>query len=215
MCIRDRSLTLDVETKDKNQNEDETLEIEKDSRLLYEKLLNHFRNQIRSKIGYFILSGQLIYSIEQKNVEKQYIFQNETGPNVILQLNPDRIDLNSLFIGFKMNSEITKLCNLILKAKFKEMGMVELGRLKKYYEPGPKRIVCGRTSFLIMKGFSSSILPYEGGLLLNLNFSTRIMRDSSLWKELKQELNGNYNRCLLYTSPSPRDLSTSRMPSSA
>ena len=25
----------------------------------------------------------------------------------------------------------------------------------------------------------------------------------------------NYNTCLLYTSPSPRDLSTSRMPSSA
>ena len=25
----------------------------------------------------------------------------------------------------------------------------------------------------------------------------------------------NYNNCLLYTSPSPRDLSTSRMPSSA
>ena len=27
--------------------------------------------------------------------------------------------------------------------------------------------------------------------------------------------NGNYGFCLLYTSPSPRDLSTSRMPSSA
>ena len=26
---------------------------------------------------------------------------------------------------------------------------------------------------------------------------------------------GSYNSCLLYTSPSPRDLSTSRMPSSA
>ena len=26
---------------------------------------------------------------------------------------------------------------------------------------------------------------------------------------------GGYGRCLLYTSPSPRDLSTSRMPSSA
>ena len=194
LYFRSWSLTLEVETKDKNQNEDEILEIEKDSRRLYEKILVQFRSQIRNKIGYFIASGQLLYSIERKDTEKYIVFNNETGPNVILQLNPDRIDLNSLFLGFKMNSEITKLCNLILKAKFKEMGMVELGRLKKYYEPGPKRIVCGRTSFLIMKGFSSSILPYEGGLLLNLNFSTRIMRDSSLWKELKQELNGNYNR---------------------
>ena len=31
----------------------------------------------------------------------------------------------------------------------------------------------------------------------------------------KQRLRAQYNICLLYTSPSPRDLSTSRMPSSA
>ena len=30
-----------------------------------------------------------------------------------------------------------------------------------------------------------------------------------------EDLNGNTTTCLLYTSPSPRDLSTSRMPSSA
>ena len=33
--------------------------------------------------------------------------------------------------------------------------------------------------------------------------------------ESKKELSDRYNTCLLYTSPSPRDLSTSRMPSSA
>ena len=33
--------------------------------------------------------------------------------------------------------------------------------------------------------------------------------------KLKYELEKNVNLCLLYTSPSPRDLSTSRMPSSA
>ena len=31
----------------------------------------------------------------------------------------------------------------------------------------------------------------------------------------KHRVKGRNNRCLLYTSPSPRDLSTSRMPSSA
>ena len=35
-------------------------------------------------------------------------------------------------------------------------------------------------------------------------------------KELQEQLNTAHRRiCLLYTSPSPRDLSTSRMPSSA
>ena len=33
--------------------------------------------------------------------------------------------------------------------------------------------------------------------------------------ELIEELDEKYGNCLLYTSPSPRDLSTSRMPSSA
>ena len=34
-------------------------------------------------------------------------------------------------------------------------------------------------------------------------------------KELSKDLCAQLNNCLLYTSPSPRDLSTSRMPSSA
>ena len=34
-------------------------------------------------------------------------------------------------------------------------------------------------------------------------------------EELLIQINKKFNNCLLYTSPSPRDLSTSRMPSSA
>ena len=34
-------------------------------------------------------------------------------------------------------------------------------------------------------------------------------------RELKKKSTKKYKNCLLYTSPSPRDLSTSRMPSSA
>ena len=39
--------------------------------------------------------------------------------------------------------------------------------------------------------------------------------DGTLMKFLKDNKNINIRGCLLYTSPSPRDLSTSRMPSSA
>ena len=35
------------------------------------------------------------------------------------------------------------------------------------------------------------------------------------FKDIAMQLLGNFYDCLLYTSPSPRDLSTSRMPSSA
>ena len=38
---------------------------------------------------------------------------------------------------------------------------------------------------------------------------------SSLFDVTMERLIPEFNNCLLYTSPSPRDLSTSRMPSSA
>ena len=38
---------------------------------------------------------------------------------------------------------------------------------------------------------------------------------SNLWKQLESDFGEEVHDCLLYTSPSPRDLSTSRMPSSA
>ena len=44
----------------------------------------------------------------------------------------------------------------------------------------------------------------------------KILKTSNLIeKQIKEKLRDEHNTCLLYTSPSPRDLSTSRMPSSA
>ena len=43
--------------------------------------------------------------------------------------------------------------------------------------------------------------------------TTTSLYDTGLWSYLEPMFEEKYN-CLLYTSPSPRDLSTSRMPSS-
>ena len=59
--------------------------------------------------------------------------------------------------------------------------------------------------------------------LEDLSEEQRMMRDSTkefvdreLWAHWERFENKDYGfTCLLYTSPSPRDLSTSRMPSSA
>ena len=50
--------------------------------------------------------------------------------------------------------------------------------------------------------------------LFNMSYATSHIHDYSVkfYKNLEKELGTD---CLLYTSPSPRDLSTSRMPSSA
>ena len=49
--------------------------------------------------------------------------------------------------------------------------------------------------------YQSGLPGFIGGIILGLGFSAYVF--------------AMYNTCLLYTSPSPRDLSTSRMPSSA
>ena len=60
---------------------------------------------------------------------------------------------------------------------------------------------------------SDAALPPEDlALLRNHSFDELEVGDSA---SLERTLSTQDLRCLLYTSPSPRDLSTSRMPSSA
>ena len=61
----------------------------------------------------------------------------------------------------------------------------------------------------LLKRTNTTVILIPGGL-------TPLLQplDCMLNKQMKRLLRGMYT-CLLYTSPSPRDLSTSRMPSSA
>ena len=61
--------------------------------------------------------------------------------------------------------------------------------------------ITGGVASSLGKGLTSAAL---GALLQSRGFSVKI-----------KKLDPYLNVCLLYTSPSPRDLSTSRMPSSA
>ena len=57
----------------------------------------------------------------------------------------------------------------------------------------------------------------EGGRFSDSSIrdSTSVKSEGGDGKQPTREAAGDYHSCLLYTSPSPRDLSTSRMPSSA
>ena len=61
------------------------------------------------------------------------------------------------------------------------------------------------------KQFFSSFKNFENGEFKNNEPTALFTDEMSFWDFFKTDLNS----CLLYTSPSPRDLSTSRMPSSA
>ena len=52
-------------------------------------------------------------------------------------------------------------------------------------------------------------------VLLTHGHQDHVLDAEQIAKQNKARIISNYEICLLYTSPSPRDLSTSRMPSSA
>ena len=74
-------------------------------------------------------------------------------------------------------------------------------------------------TFDSMFGISVRYQPYCDLLNAHLHtFGTDPVQNHSEFRteqQQKSQNNNSYNDCLLYTSPSPRDLSTSRMPSSA
>ena len=61
----------------------------------------------------------------------------------------------------------------------------------------------------------SNTLPEHLKLALQRHIEDDDLRDDSDLPVLMDKLTALSENCLLYTSPSPRDLSTSRMPSSA
>ena len=72
----------------------------------------------------------------------------------------------------------------------------------------------------IVEGYNSVISALENNRVLELvtlekNIDSKKVKDLIEIAQQKKAKVTNIKSCLLYTSPSPRDLSTSRMPSSA
>lgn len=73
-----------------------------------------------------------------------------------------------------------------MKAIFKKMDYIELGMNKKYYNAKETaNIEAGRHRFILLKGYKSAFEIYEGGLKILMDYSTRIVRESSLWDEIQ------------------------------
>ena len=79
-------------------------------------------------------------------------------------------------------------------------------------------ILLNRTSEIICKWFSDS--DKLGPIPIDSNFECSVPGEEGksfdvLFSEIESLIYSSFNPCLLYTSPSPRDLDLSRMPSSA
>ena len=86
--------------------------------------------------------------------------------------------------------------------------------------PGSKQTIKDQI-FLKESGLSKDIKDYSTsngnifGICGGLQMLGTILEDPFFKEGSKDNLDHSIKGCLLYTSPSPRDLSTSRMPSSA
>ena len=75
-----------------------------------------------------------------------------------------------------------------------------------------ERIITKSFARLMGRGTHRGFITYEE---LSKSLGKRNLSDENLAQAFIHILDENISFCLLYTSPSPRDLSTSRMPSSA
>ena len=168
---------------------------EKDSRSYFERVVQELRRQIWDRIGYFMLSGQKIYSVYNETVNKYHKLLDSEGKDVVLNQNNDVLSFEQVCGDQQMDAEQCKFANLLLKKQNERLGLMELGRNKKYYDLGRmNKITKNEGNLLIFSGVLTSVLSYESGLLVNLDLSTRIIREKSLWEEMKEALNGKATR---------------------
>ena len=114
----------------------------------------------------------------------------------------------------------------IKDAKLNSLSYLDRKSEINWTERGPSK-QAGRTRALMLDGnFSSNNKVWAAGVSGGLWSITNIESDSEEWTKVSDFWDSlvitciasdptDSNICLLYTSPSPRDLSTSRMPSSA
>lgn len=160
-----------------------------DSRKVYEMHININREKIRNKIGFFLFSGQKIYSIGDPSTVKDgyYKFepQNEGQSPLTLNLDKNYYSMQHVSSDPKENGEITKVMNLLMKANMQKMGLQELGYNKKYYDNQPFDLNLGDWSYLILKGIKSSVSVCQNGIMVNLDYNLRITRYYNLWEEFE------------------------------
>ena len=95
--------------------------------------------------------------------------------------------------------------------------MLEFDNVSKSFWTGSQRkVILDRVSFRVELGRSMGVLAPNGtGKTTLINMMAGLEKPDE--GEIRRQCNVSFplGFCLLYTSPSPRDLSTSRMPSSA
>lgn len=158
-----------------------------DNRILNEEVLSANRRELHKRLGANFYNGAAFYNF-RKNDLKEQLFTAHDKYILILVCTPNQFTLSSLVPCEKSRMKILQLLNSQVKYIFKDMNFVELGFNKKYYDRSQtQHFSFDQMNFSIMKGFGAVFESYEGGLKLQLDYSSRIICEEDLWTKIKAE----------------------------
>ncbi|CAK67978.1 unnamed protein product (macronuclear) [Paramecium tetraurelia] len=72
---------------------------------------------------------------------------------------------------------VTQSINVAVKRSLREMGMIEIGRQSKFYDP--RDIDCNRHGLKVWRGVKTSFQMYQGKPYLQIDFASRVLRDQT------------------------------------
>lgn len=155
-----------------------------DSRQLIAEVLKANRKSLFDKIGKNFATGVTLFSLQPVNFLTA-IFTQHGSFALILEKKNTQSSLETLVSSSDCRFPLLRFLNSAVKSIFKKMDFIELGMNKKYYNAkDTKTIEAGRHKFILLKGYKSAFEIYEGGLKLILDYSTRIIREGSVWDEI-------------------------------
>ena len=169
----------------KEPNSVPTDAIPTDSRHLISEVLKANRKEMFEKLGKNFSTGVTLFSIKKPQFSTA-IFDAHPKFVLLVQKKNDVSTVDSLTSDNSSRFQLLRFLNSSVKNIFSKLDFIELGRNKKYYNPKfMERVNSGDHKFMILKGYKTAFEVYEGGLKLMIDYSTRIIREYSLWEEIQ------------------------------
>lgn len=156
-----------------------------DSRYLIATIWSRNQRAIKAKIGQTFLSGVTLYSsVSGLGNETRHYFTEHNEYVLIIEKKNQVTSLKSLEAG-ENKAELLRFMNVTLKNKMMIDNYVEIGRNKKYYRKDlTERVGVGNFNYLVYRGFKTAYDVYEDGLRLMVDYTARIIHESSVWEDV-------------------------------
>lgn len=154
-------------------------DIETDNRSLRIQLLNKARGQIEEKLGLWIRAGNTLYS--KVFVEDSFSVKQESveGTEYIIVINPVGMVTGENTDSYRMYA------NSALKKMLQSLGLKQITKMPKYYDiRQTQRVEKHRLD--VWRGYTASFSHHLKEMLLNIDFSSKIIRDSTVLQAMEE-----------------------------